>query len=96
MSFFLVAFRSSRRPLFDADPDQDLHVLLGAPGGDGETAFRLIRQAQSRCREFTVIVPDQAKSAGSLQRRDHREHQEMEPGFVDGSDSPEQVGHGAG
>ncbi|MDE2762887.1 MAG: serine dehydrogenase [Gemmatimonadota bacterium] len=52
--------------LFDADPDQDLHVLLGTPGGDGETALRLIRQAQSRCRELTVIVPDQAKSAGTL------------------------------
>lgn len=52
--------------LFDADPGQDLHVLLGTPGGDGETALRLIRQAQSRCRELTVIVPDQAKSAGTL------------------------------
>lgn len=52
--------------LFDADPNQDLHVLLATPGGDGETAIRLVRQAQSRCRELTVIVPDQAKSAGTL------------------------------
>ena len=52
--------------LFDADPGQDLHVLLGTPGGDGETALRLIRQAQSRCRKLTVIVADQAKSAGTL------------------------------
>ena len=29
-------------------------------------ALRLIRQAQSRCKELTVIVPDQAKSAGTL------------------------------
>ncbi len=52
--------------LFDADPGQDLHLMLGTLGGDGETALRMIRQAQSRCRELTVIVPDQAKSAGTL------------------------------
>ncbi len=52
--------------LFEADSDQDLHVMLATPGGDGETALRLIRQAQSRCRELTVIVPDQAKSAGTV------------------------------
>ena len=49
-----------------ASPDQDLHVMLYTLGGDGETALRLVRQAQSRCRELTVIVPDQAKSAGTL------------------------------
>ena len=52
--------------LYDADPSQDLHVMLATPGGDGETAIRLVRQAQSRCKELTVIVPDQAKSAGTL------------------------------
>ena len=52
--------------LYDADRDQDLHVMLATPGGDGETAIRLVRQAQSRCKELTVIVPDQAKSAGTL------------------------------
>ena len=52
--------------LFDADPSQDLHILLATPGGDGETAIRLVRQAQSRCKELTVVVPDQAKSAGTL------------------------------
>ena len=52
--------------LYDASPDQDLHVMLYTQGGDGETALRLVRQAQSRCRELTVIVPDQAKSAGTL------------------------------
>ena len=52
--------------LYDADPAEDLHVMLATPGGDGETALRLVRQAQSRCKELTVIVPDQAKSAGTL------------------------------
>ena len=35
--------------LYDADPKEDLHVMLATPGGDGETALRLVRQAQSRC-----------------------------------------------
>ena len=52
--------------LYDADPEEDLHVMLYTLGGDGETALRLVRQAQSRCKELTVIVPDQAKSAGTL------------------------------
>ena len=52
--------------LYDVDPSQDLHVMLATPGGDGETAIRLVRQAQYRCKELTVIVPDQAKSAGTL------------------------------
>lgn len=52
--------------LHDADPNQDLHIVFSTPGGDGETAIRLIRQVQSRCRQLTVIVPDQAKSAGTL------------------------------
>lgn len=50
----------------DADPEQDLHLMLDTPGGDGETAIRLVRQAQSRCKELTLIVPNQAKSAGTL------------------------------
>jgi hypothetical protein len=49
-----------------ADPMQDLHLILDSPGGDGETAVRLVRSAQSRCRELTVIVPNQAKSAGTI------------------------------
>ena len=52
--------------IFDADPNEDLHLLLDTPGGDGETAVRLVRSAQARCRELTVIVPNQAKSAGTL------------------------------
>ncbi len=50
----------------DADPRVDLHIMLSTPGGDGETAIRLLRQAQSCCKELTIIVPDQAKSAGTL------------------------------
>ena len=52
--------------LFDADPSQDLHMILDSPGGDGETAVRMVRSAQARCRELSVIVPDQAKSAGTI------------------------------
>ena len=52
--------------IYDADPSNDLHLLLYSPGGDGETAVRLVRAAQARCRELTVIVPDVAKSAATL------------------------------
>lgn len=52
--------------LTDADPAEDLHIILHTMGGDGNSALRLVRQAQSRCRELSVIVPDQAKSAGTL------------------------------
>jgi hypothetical protein len=49
-----------------ADPNQNLHLLLDTPGGDGESAVRLARSAQARCKELSVIVPNQAKSAGTL------------------------------
>lgn len=52
--------------IYDADPEQDLHLILDSPGGDGETAIRLIRSLQARCRELTVLIPDQAKSAATL------------------------------
>jgi hypothetical protein len=52
--------------IYDASPDEDLHLILQTPGGDGETAVRMAKQAQSRCRRFVVIVPDQAKSAGTI------------------------------
>lgn len=52
--------------IFDAKPDEDLHILLHSPGGSGEVAIRILRAAQSRCRRLTVIVPDQAKSAATL------------------------------
>ena len=31
--------------LFDADPGADLHLMIDTPGGDGESAIRLVRQA---------------------------------------------------
>jgi hypothetical protein len=52
--------------IFDADPDRDLHVMISSPGGDGEIALRLVRSAQQRCRNLTVVLPDQAKSAATL------------------------------
>ena len=52
--------------IHDADPSKDLHLIIDSPGGDGETAVRLARSAQARCRRFTVIVPDQAKSAATI------------------------------
>ena len=52
--------------VYDADPSKDLHLLLATPGGDGEAALRLVRSAQARCHKLVVIVPDQAKSAGTL------------------------------
>ena len=52
--------------LHDCSPDSDIHLLINSPGGVGEVAIRLVRSAQSRCRELTIIVPDQAKSAATL------------------------------
>ncbi|MCL2465868.1 MAG: hypothetical protein FWF02_08625 [Micrococcales bacterium] len=52
--------------LFDCDPSEDLHLLLASPGGDGETALRMVRSMQQRCRELTVVVPDMAKSAATI------------------------------
>jgi hypothetical protein len=52
--------------IFDADPKEDLHLMLYTPGGDGETAVRLVRSAQARCSRLVVVVPDQVKSAGTL------------------------------
>lgn len=52
--------------LSNADPTRPLHVIFRTLGGDANAALRLVRQAQSRCTELTVIVPDLAKSAGTL------------------------------
>lgn len=52
--------------IYDADPGTDLHLMLHSPGGDGETAVRITRSAQAKCKELTVIVPDRAKSAATL------------------------------
>lgn len=50
----------------ELDVAKPLHVLLASPGGDGETAIRMVRSLQARCSELTILVPDQAKSAGTL------------------------------
>ncbi len=65
-SLFASSVTLFEETLYGADSNEDLHVMLATPGGDGETALRLVRQAQSHCAELTVIVPDQAKSAGTL------------------------------
>jgi ClpP class serine protease len=52
--------------LVDVGVSPKLHLLLQSPGGDGEAAVRIARSAQARCDEFSVIVPDIAKSAGTL------------------------------
>lgn len=52
--------------IYDANPEEDLHLIISSPGGDGEAAVRLVRSMQSRCRELTVIIPNQAKSAATL------------------------------
>ncbi|MBA3556002.1 MAG: hypothetical protein H0W29_14740, partial [Gemmatimonadales bacterium] len=44
--------------IYDNRTDRDVHLILATPGGDGETAVRLVRAAQARCKELTVIVPD--------------------------------------
>jgi Serine dehydrogenase proteinase len=52
--------------LFDLDPSKPLHVLLASPGGDGETAIRMVRSMQARCSELTMVLPDMAKSAATV------------------------------
>ncbi|WAB84972.1 hypothetical protein OVN20_05320 [Microcella daejeonensis] len=52
--------------LVDCRPDKPLHVLLSTPGGDGEVAVRLVRAMQARCSELVIIIPDMAKSAGTI------------------------------
>jgi Serine dehydrogenase proteinase len=52
--------------LFDCVDARSLHVLLASPGGDGETAIRMVRAMHSRCEELTMLLPDMAKSAATL------------------------------
>lgn len=52
--------------LYDCDPSEELHVLLASPGGDGETALKLIRLMHSHCSRLTILVPDMAKSAATI------------------------------
>ena len=52
--------------LIGLDPERELHLVLATPGGDGEVAVRMIRAMQARCSRLVIIVPDMAKSAGTL------------------------------
>jgi serine dehydrogenase proteinase len=52
--------------IYDANPAEDIHLILYSPGGDGETAVRMVRSLQARCKELTIIVPDIAKSAATI------------------------------
>lgn len=52
--------------LHAADVSRDLHVMLWSPGGDGETAVRLVRMAQAACQRLVLVVPDMAKSAATI------------------------------
>ncbi|WP_343986256.1 SDH family Clp fold serine proteinase [Terrabacter terrae] len=52
--------------LQDVDDQPVLHLMLASPGGDGEVAVRLIRSLQARCSKLRIIVPDMAKSAGTI------------------------------
>jgi membrane-bound ClpP family serine protease len=65
-AIFPYSITSFEELLYDAEVTKPLHLLLSTPGGDGETAVRIVRAAQARCTELVVIVPDQAKSAGTL------------------------------
>jgi len=46
-SIFPDSITPFEETLYDADPTKDLHVMLATLGRDGETALRLVRQAQS-------------------------------------------------
>lgn len=52
--------------LHPLDSSKALHLLLASPGGDGETAVRIVRSLQARCTELTVLLPDMAKSAATI------------------------------
>lgn len=48
-------------------PDQTLITLwLDTPGGDPHAAYKLYLELRGRCARFEVIIPDYAKSAGTL------------------------------
>jgi hypothetical protein len=50
--------------LFDYDPARLPHVVLASPGGDGETAIRMVRSMQVRCSELAMML----RSRGSIAR----------------------------
>lgn len=48
------------------DCEKPLHLMLRSPGGDPETAIRLIRMCHGASSEFKIVVPEQAKSAATI------------------------------
>jgi membrane-bound ClpP family serine protease len=52
--------------LHDLDKGCDLDLLLHTPGGDVDQAERIVLLCRKRAKSFRVIVPDSAKSAGTL------------------------------
>jgi len=52
--------------LMELDTAKDLHLLLHTPDGDGEVAVRMARMAQEAGNRFVLLVPDTAKSAGTV------------------------------
>lgn len=54
--------------LHDVEPGSDLDLLLHTPGGDVDQAERIVLLCRKRVRDgfFRVVVPDSAKSAGTL------------------------------
>lgn len=52
--------------LLETGDCESLHLFLNTLGGEGEAAIRLVRQMRTRCTHLTVIVPLEAKSAGTL------------------------------
>lgn len=52
--------------LHPLERSKPLHVILASPGGDGETAIRIVRALQARCSDLTILLPDMAKSAATI------------------------------
>lgn len=52
--------------LDDIQRNEPIDLLLATPGGDGEAAVRLTKLCHADCDDFRVVVPDEAKSAGTL------------------------------
>jgi hypothetical protein len=57
------AFQAARYEIEDGKP---VALLLESPGGDAHCAFHIARFFQRRSDQFTVIVPQYAKSAATL------------------------------
>jgi hypothetical protein len=52
--------------LEDVGEDEDLDLLLNTPGGDIDAAEKLVIMCRAHCAGFRVIVPESAKSAGTM------------------------------